>query len=113
VADDARIVRRVLAELLASLDHTVVAEAASLQESVAATIRFEPDVAFIDVGLLYEEPQRALARIREACAATRVIVCAPLERTADVRRAFGAGANVAVVRPFRRSRLAEALARVR
>jgi DNA-binding NarL/FixJ family response regulator len=113
VADDARVVRRILAALLTSLGHTVVGEAASLQETVAAAIRLEPDVAFVDIALIDDDPQSALDRILEACPASQVIVCAPQDRPGDVRRVVGAGARSAVVRPFLRSRLAEVLAQLR
>jgi DNA-binding NarL/FixJ family response regulator len=91
----------------------VVAEARDLQEAVAALVRCEPDVVFVDLDLLGEDPSEPLGRLREARATTAIIVCATMERIGDIRRAGAAGASGAVERPFRHARLAEALERVR
>lgn len=109
MAHGARVVRRVAALLVASLQHDVVAEAATVQEAVAASVRFEPDVVLIDVSLLGNEPAETLARFAEVRPAARIVACASLDQKEELRRAVAAGAGRGVLRPFARSRLDEAL----
>jgi DNA-binding NarL/FixJ family response regulator len=112
VVDDACVTRRLLATLVASLGHEVVAEAGTVQEGVAALVRFDPEVVFVDVGLISGQTDDVLARIHGARPEVAVIVCASLEQAELLRRARRGGARTGVVRPFARSEVAAALDRL-
>jgi CheY-like chemotaxis protein len=112
VVDDARVQRRVLASLLTSLGHEMVAEAATVQEAVAAALRTEPDVVLLDAAIEPANPEEPVLRLREVCPAAAVIACGSPDSAALVACALKAGACDAVARPFVRSLLGEALARL-
>lgn len=101
-----------MAALLASLGHEVVAEAATVQEAVAAAVRTEPDVVLVDAAIEPENPEEPVQRLRAVHPTAAVIVCGSPDSAPLVARALKAGAHDAVVRPFVRSLLAEALARL-
>jgi DNA-binding NarL/FixJ family response regulator len=51
VVDDDAIFRRLISGILSGWGHTVVGEAADVEEALARAIELRPDIALVDVGL--------------------------------------------------------------
>ena len=51
VVDDDAIFRRLIGGILSGWGHTVVGEAAGVEEALARAVELRPDVALVDVGL--------------------------------------------------------------
>jgi DNA-binding NarL/FixJ family response regulator len=88
--------------------HEVVAEAESLAAALAAVAAHAPAAVVLD-GRLEPAVGDAVARLRAAAPASRIVVIAALDETGVVRAAVAAGAGKALLRPFTPARVAEAL----
>jgi two-component system response regulator NreC len=113
LADDHLVVRAGLRTLLAAApDTAVVAECATVPETLAAVARYHPDVLLLDITLRGESSLSALRPIRAAAANTRVLVLTMHEDPAFVRAAFAGGASGYLLKDAAASELVGAVRRV-
>ena len=111
VADDARILRSLLARMLVTLGHAVVGEAETLDRAHALAGELRPDVVAVDGRLEGTADVVALVTsLHRASPASAILIIASLEEMPLVRRAIAAGARGAIRRPIVGSQLREALA---
>ena len=113
IADDEPLVRQAL-RLVLDLDPAleVVAEGGDGIEALALVREHRPDLALLDVRMPRLDGIETLRRLRQDGATARVpvIVMTANAEAADRARAFEAGANECLAKPFE---TAELLARVR
>ena len=110
IADDDRLVRTMLADLLAELGHSVV-EAANGAEAVALAAREAPELVILDFLMPRLSGLDALRAMREAGLRAPAVVLTALT-DGSVRALEGADAiDVLVEKPVTRRTLERALAR--
>ncbi len=110
IADDDRLVRTMLSDLLGELGHAVVA-AGSGAEAIALTARERPDLLILDFLMPRLSGLDALRAIREAGSGAPAVLLTAIS-DGSVRAVDGADAVQAVLeKPVTRRGLARAIAR--
>lgn len=105
VADDAAIVRQLVARVLKEAGHEVVGEAASGSDAIEQFGRLHPDLALVDVNMPDGGGIDAVREIRRSDRGTPIVVCSVLTTDALARRARDAGATAFLQKPFAREAL--------
>jgi DNA-binding NarL/FixJ family response regulator len=94
LADDHPIVRDGLRAILGTQpDFAVIGEASNGAEAVQEILRLQPDIALLDLGMPVVDGVEALKQLREANAATRVIVFTAFDTDERIVAAVRAGAQ--------------------
>jgi len=113
VADDMALHRELLVKLLERQpDITVVGEAGSPEEAVAATDDLSPDVVLMDLRMPRHDPQGGVKAIRQIAARypqVKVLALTESDDEADVRAAALAGAVGYIVKSVKAAQIAEAV----
>ena len=112
IVDDHEIVRRGVAQLVASADVRVVGEAADGTAAVAAARRHKPDVVLLDVrmgGKGANDGLDAIRRIRSAAPNARIVMLSAFDNSTYVARAVSAGAHDFILKTATRKELLDAI----
>ena len=113
LVDDQALVRGALAALLdLETDLSVIGEASTGAEAVAAARSRAPDVVLMDVEMPRMDGIEATAALRAAGSAARVLIVTTFGRPGYLRRALQAGASGFVVKDTPARLLADAVRRV-
>ena len=104
VIEDDALIAMLLAELLASMGHTVCATAATEGEAVSAAAEYRPDLMIVDAGLGRGSGLSAVEEICRAKPLPHVFISGDAERV-RMRRPTA----VVVRKPFRKAELARAI----
>ncbi len=112
VVDDHRLFRRGLVALLA-LDRgvQVVGEAGDAGEAARQASALQPDVILMDIDLPGASGIQALAGVREACPAARILMLTVSEDGADLQAALRGGANGYLLKTMEGEDLSRAIQR--
>lgn len=111
VVDDARFMRKLLSDALASGGHDVVGEAADGAEAVERFSALRPELMTLDITMPGKDGLQTLREIIALDPSARVIMCSALGQESKVIEALRAGAKDFVVKPFRAERVLDAAAR--
>jgi two-component system chemotaxis response regulator CheY len=111
VADDAAIVRKVVAEMLAEAGYEVVAEAADGFEAIALYEQHRPDIVVIDVNMPQLDGIDAAIRIRRTYPTARIVVATVYVTEKRLRRMAKIGGVDILMKPFESRKLVEAIER--
>lgn len=109
IADDAAIVRKVMAEMLAEAGHTVVAEAGAGEEAVRLFHELKPDVAVLDVNMPGLGGIEAAEQIRRAYPTARLVLTSVYVNEARLERVNDIGSIDYLLKPLRGRTLADAV----
>ena len=110
IVDDHPIVREGLAALIKRRpDMTVVAQAVSGREAVAAYRMHQPDVMLIDLRMPEMDGVSAIEAIRKEFPAARLLVLTTFDGDEDIHRALRAGAMGYLLKDAPRGQLVEAI----
>jgi DNA-binding NarL/FixJ family response regulator len=110
IVDDHNIVRQGLAALLKTVPgFAVAAEAADGEQAVELFRKHKPDVTLMDLRLPKMNGVDAIARIRDASPAARIIVLTTFDGDEDIYRALQAGAKGYLLKGMDLSELTEAI----
>jgi DNA-binding NarL/FixJ family response regulator len=110
IVDDHNIVRQGLAALLKTVPgFAVTAEAADGEQAVELFRKHKPDVTLMDLRLPKMNGVDAIARIRDASPAARIIVLTTFDGDEDIYRALQAGAKGYLLKGMDLSELTEAI----
>lgn len=93
IADDHEVVRQGLTSLFKNSDVRIVGAASTGEEAVRLSRRLKPAVVLLDVRLGTEDGLDAIKRIRNASAASRIVVLSAFDNPTYVARAVSAGAH--------------------
>jgi DNA-binding NarL/FixJ family response regulator len=110
LADDQDLVREGLRMMIdAEPDITVVGEAATGTEAIAAARRFDPDVLLMDVRMPDLDGIEATRRLISGDARARILMLTTFDLDEYVYRAMKAGASGFLLKDARREQLADAI----
>ena len=112
LADDAAIVRKLVAEMLADAGFLVVAEATNGHEAVALYAEHRPDVAILDVNMPGIDGIAAALEIKRAYPAAKLVIATVYVTEKKLQRMAKLGAVDVLQKPFDAAQLAETVARV-
>lgn len=113
LSDDHALIRGALRLMVERIEGVVVvAEAGDGRTTVAQAIEHRPDIVMLDIAMGGMNGIEALARIREAVPATRVLILSSHESAEFVLRALRAGAHGYLVKGATPDELASAIREV-
>ncbi|QBI54879.1 response regulator transcription factor [Streptomonospora litoralis] len=114
LADDQAMVRGALASMLdLEADITVVAQAGSGDEALAAARETSPDVALIDIQMPGKDGLAVASELHESMPRCRILICTTFGRPGYLSRAMAAGATGFVVKDAPPEDLVKAIRDVR
>jgi len=112
IVDDAAFMRMLLKDIITKAGYEVVGEAGNGAEAVQKYKELKPDVVTMDITMPQMDGIQAIKEIKKIDPDAKIIVCSAMGQQAMVVEAIQAGAKDFIVKPFQRSRVVEALAKV-
>lgn len=112
VVDDSFVARKVLANILEALGHTVVGEAADGAQAFTEYVRHRPDVVTMDLSMQGVGGGEATAKIVTTFPDARIIVISALEERQVVLDALERGARHFIIKPVSAEKMAAVLGNV-
>lgn len=109
IVDDARFMRRVVADVLIAAGHEIAGEAADGTEVLAQFEALHPDVVTLDITMPDRDGLDVLRELMKRHPDARIVMCSAVGQEPKVIEAMRLGARDYVVKPFRADRLAEAV----
>ncbi|MFP4643262.1 MAG: response regulator [Spirochaetales bacterium] len=109
VVDDLPFMRQALREAIESAKMQCVGEAANGRAALDMYHRTRPDVVVLDITMPEMDGIEALERLMNMDPDARVVMCSAIDEEAMIIRAIQLGARDFVVKPFRASRIANAV----
>jgi two-component system chemotaxis response regulator CheY len=111
IADDAMIIRELIAEAVQAAGWEVVGRAADGREAIALYDQLRPDAVTLDLVMPHYDGLHALRGICGSDPAAKVVVVSALSQRGVLKEAIRLGATDFVVKPFQAAVLIEALDR--
>jgi DNA-binding NarL/FixJ family response regulator len=109
IVDDHEMVRRGVAQMVASADVRVVGESANGEAAVAAARRHKPDVVLLDVRMEGNDGLDAIKRILSVAPNARIVMLSAFDNSTYVARAIAAGAHDYILKTATRKELLDAI----
>jgi two-component system, chemotaxis family, chemotaxis protein CheY len=115
IVDDALFMRKILADILSEEGHHVVGEAENAKEAVELYKKLKPDIVTMDI-IMPEiggiDTHKAIKQILKSNKDARIVIVSAMGQQDMVVESIQAGAKDFIVKPFQRSRITEAIARL-
>jgi len=115
IVDDALFMRKILADILSGEGHKIVGEAENAKEAVELYKRLKPDIVTMDI-IMPEidgiDTLKAIKYILKSDKDAKIVIVSAMGQQDMVVESIQAGARDFVVKPFQRSRITEAIARL-
>ncbi len=112
IADDARLMRRIIKDIVLEAGYEVVGEASTGQQAFELYKSFRPDVMTMDVIMPELDGIEVLRLIMDYDPTARVIICSALGHDMIIDDAMKAGAKSYIIKPFKKDKVIESLKRV-
>lgn len=109
IVDDARFMRRVVADVLTAAGHEVAGEADDGTKVLDSFRELRPDVVTLDITMPGKDGLEVLRELLGQEPEARIVMCTAVGQEPKVMEAMRIGARDYVVKPFRAERLAEAI----
>lgn len=109
IVDDARFMRRVVAEVLSAAGHEVAGEADDGNQVLDRFRELQPDVVTLDITMPGKDGIDVLRELLDEHPDARIVMCTAVGQEPKVIEAMRIGARDYVVKPFRAERLTEAI----
>lgn len=110
IVDDARFMRRVVADVVSAAGHEVAGEAHDGTLVLERYRELRPDVVTLDVTMPGKDGLTVLRELLEEHPDARVVMCTAVGQEPKVMEAMRIGAREYVLKPFRAERLEQAIA---
>jgi Response regulator containing CheY-like receiver domain and AraC-type DNA-binding domain len=111
IADDAPIMRELLASLLIKGGHEVAAEARNGLEAVELYLRHRPELITMDITMPVMDGITAIRHIREKDPDAKIVIFSSLGQQKMIADAIRAGAWDFVAKPFYESRVLDVVSK--
>lgn len=112
IADDSKLMRRILARILSSAGYAVAAEAKNGVEAVSLYQKFKPDIVTMDIVMPGLDGLQALKVIKALDPNARVVMVSSIGQQDVIMEAIRAGAKDFLIKPFRRSQVLKTFTRI-
>jgi two-component system chemotaxis response regulator CheY len=112
IVDDAAFMRINLKNILKKAGYDVVGEAENGAKAVAKYDELEPDLVTMDITMPEMDGLEAIKAIMDIDTDAQVVVCSAMGQQKMVIQAIDAGAEDFIVKPFKKDRVKEALAKL-
>lgn len=112
VVDDVAYARKVIGDVLRSLGHQVVAEAADGDQAVEAYKKHLPDFVTMDIVMPNRNGIEACRKIIESHAEARIIIISAMSHEQLLMDAINAGARDYILKPFQSADLEKAVIKI-
>ena len=109
VVDDLPFMRQAVRDAIGAAGMDCVGEAANGREALKLYRGVSPDVVVLDITMPEMDGIEALDRLMKADPQARVVMCSAIDEEAMIIRAIQLGAKDFVVKPFRPSRIVNAV----
>jgi two-component system chemotaxis response regulator CheY len=109
VIDDSMIIREMIKDIALQLGWKIAGEATNGQEAIDAYQRLQPDAVTLDLVMPDYDGLHALRGIRAIAPRARVLVVSAINQPDVLREAVDLGAADFVIKPFKSSRMRNAL----
>ncbi|MBB6637423.1 response regulator [Cohnella thailandensis] len=111
IADDAPIMRELLASLLIKGGHEIAAEARNGLEAVELYLRHRPELITMDITMPVMDGITAIRHIREKDPSAKIVIFSSLGQQNMIADAIRAGAWDFVAKPFYESRVLDVVSK--
>ena len=115
IVDDALFMRKILSDILSEEGHKIVGEAENAKEAIELYKKLKPDIITMDI-IMPEvggiNTLKAIKQILKSDKNARIVIVSAMGQQDTVVESIQAGAKDFVVKPFQRSRIIEAIARL-
>lgn len=112
VVDDAAFLREIIKNIITSAQGLCVGEAADGQEAIELTKRTLPDLVFLDMVMPDLNGIEAAKIIKEVHPEVKIIGCSTVDHDALIQKAFEAGFDGYVIKPFNQDEILDSIAKV-
>ena len=112
IVDDAAFMRFMIKDILNGLGHEVVGEAGDGEEACSLYGELKPDLVTLDLIMPKKGGLDALRDIRAADPHAKVVIISAIEQRESLMEAMRLGAMDYLVKPFKKERVAETIARL-
>ena len=109
IADDSKIMREILKEILASKGFLTIYEALNGEEAVDMYEKYTPDITTLDITMDKCDGLKALQKIRGINQDAKVLMISALGQDVIVKDAIKKGAGGYIVKPFTHEQIITAL----
>lgn len=112
VVDDAAFLREIIKNIIHSAGGLCVGEAANGQEAIELAKRTLPDLVFLDMVMPDVNGIEAAKIIKEVHPQAKIIGCSTVDHDALIQKAFEAGFDGYVIKPFTQEEIIEAISKL-
>lgn len=112
IADDSKLMRGILAQILDGAGYTVAAEAKNGLEAVSLFQIIKPDIVTLDITMPGLDGLQALKVIKILDPAARVVMVSSIGQQEIIMEAIRAGAKDFLIKPFRNSQVVKTFSRI-
>lgn len=112
IADDAQVMRRMLASILSRAGHRIVGEAEDGRQAVELYRELKPDLVTMDITMPELDGISAIREILREDLRARIVVFSALDQQLLIVSAIEAGAKDFVVKPFLEGKVVDVVTNV-
>ena len=115
IVDDALFMRKILSDILSEEGHKIVGAAENAKEAIELYKKLKPDIVTMDI-IMPEiggmNTLKAIKQILKSDKDAKIVIVSAMGQQDMVVESIQAGAKDFIVKPFQRSRITEAIARL-
>lgn len=112
VVDDAAFLRELVKNIVTSAGGTCVGEAGNGDEAIALVQSTVPDLIFLDMVMPLRNGIETAKAIKELYPDIKIIGCSTIDQEALVQKAYDAGFDAYVTKPFSKDQILDSISKV-
>lgn len=112
VVDDAAFLRELVKNIVTSAGGTCVGEAGNGDEAIALVQSTVPDLVFLDMVMPLRNGIETAKAIKELYPDIKIIGCSTIDQEALVQKAYDAGFDAYITKPFSKDQILESISKV-
>ena len=115
IVDDALFMRKILSDILSDEGHQIAGEAENAKEAIELYKKLQPDIVTMDIIMPEIDGMNTLKAIKQILKSdknAKIVIVSAMGQQDMVVESIQAGAKDFIVKPFQRSRITEAIARL-
>lgn len=112
VADDAAFLRELIKNIVVSAGGTCVGEASNGDEAISLVQNTLPDIIFLDMVMPLKNGIETAQVLKEIHPEIKIIGCSTIDQEALVQRAYDAGFDDYILKPFSKEQILNSISKV-